>query len=525
MLHEKFSFLAIVVALLAPLAHADNEIVSVNDKNFCLKSMSNSLPLEIDSVPELDFSKIPQIEPLGHSSYWHLLNQIPMGTTSTQGIKEIERVVNFANEQFKLRGWPDAFLAERIEIAKKFAGRSEYAYTTGRNTHEIDGSISITVAHYTNETKDLERLPMEETHGWTLERPVGVNGLGVIIEARTYAYTSSRVKLSTSAFLDSSYDVLWSAMNQMIQNVLKDFPDLIDEEIVDTYGDVISEYMYQPMGFKKADPSKFPPVVHDGITWNVLKVTPRVFLRNYIGRMKEHFVAHGLKGPIRVPAPNGRKFIVNGEDDIWISGTTAIAFTLYQSAEIVPGVWADVGTEVEFYLDGKLARISKLAHDLTLANGEIVPTGAEVRLFQDGSAYEIRNLPKNSVIPFTHLHSSEETELWFKSSGGYSMITQVAENSKVANVLVKPGSTVLLDDNNNSQFNIGEETELAPNIFAAAGTVITLKITPSGKSIPIWIKRLAKPTIIFGESIPKDYCISIDYQKKKVYSWAPTDSQ
>ncbi len=339
-----------------------------------------------------EISDIGSINILDHDQ-WHF--QIPMGPATPEKIEEIERVVNFANKRFERRGWSEKFRGKRLRSARKFAERSAYFYTM--NQTDITGSIGLTVAKYSSRDSILEILPMEDTPvddtpGWKLDRPLTSNGKGIIFEMRTYG-------MDEDANGDP-FRSLWPRTYLIMKRELSDYPELWDQEIVYTYGDDTSIRMYRLRGFRLADPSIHPPIQdEDGRVWHVLVSSPKKMLESFLSRIDYPLVVGGFKNPISFVTGTGDKFIADNASQIYLYGVKAPkSFTLFEHAEVKPGIWAGKGSKIAFYPSGKVEGISRLDTTTEVLPGLFVKQGSFIAFYENGTIRRINGVAREYPI-------------------------------------------------------------------------------------------------------------------------------
>ena len=369
------------------------------------------LPVRSSEIPSLDFARVGKINVPSTDVRVH---HVPKRSRTPEEWEEVKKVVQFANHQFERRGWSGSFLEGRFEIAKRFLPQSEYIYTTSKNG-EITGTIGMTVAR--GKASD-EVLTMEASHGWKLDRPGGSGTCAKIIEMRTYGLVPEAPRGSDRS---SIYAHLWSEVNRMIHAEIAGCPELLGKDIVYTYGDATSILMYRPMGFAVADPSKYPPVTHDGTTWQVLISSPEKLLRNFIDRMRAYHELEGLPDRLKITTGDGKEFVADTRaNKIKITSEKEVFFKIAKKSEVEAGIFADAGSEVGFTAEGRPITIEKLSHVTRIADGLVAEVGSRVAYFSDGTPAWISALHEPYPIPGTELVVRKGSTILLNSEGRFA---------------------------------------------------------------------------------------------------------
>ncbi len=450
------------------------------------------------------FLDLGSLEKVYYEEKNHELHFIPKGPIADQNEKGLLAVIGAATKWFELiRGWQKQFSQERIALAEKYATQSEYVYTVstplfrqeGIRQGEITGTLGVTIARYGNGLPDgspNELLTMEESHQWSLERPRLADGkLGKIFEMRTY---SMHPDVGSEPF-----GLLWAGMNEILQRELKESPELAKLKVVFTYGDEKSFKMYRKMGFKLADPARYPPVNHLGQLWHAYVASPEEMLQNYISRIRKYEVSTGLPS-VTVETAGGRTFVAKG-DKIRMAGKFATQFTLAKPTEFLPGLWlkesARILTEDEagqtFQLDGvesdPLAAENSLVETMELNHKPFVAYYSAIKkevILHEWAGVKAATGSALGVLP-DHL-----------------LISVLDENFNVdpirlPGVIAKKGGGLEILRKQEFTFyrirGLAQEVEIEPGLYAHPNGTVEIKVYDDGRKEAILVQPLSRPFV------------------------------
>ena len=453
-----------------------------------------------DLLKPFDLAKIPSMKAIYFAG---ICEKVSPSTSFTV----VDSIVRFANKAFERRGWNAQFMEERLKIARRYSVRSEYTVTREGKDLEITGSVGITHAEYRAGVEQVQDLPMEFTHHWALERPLDSKGAGAIIEARTYAILESES-------ITDPYSALWEGMNESVSAITKRYPELADREIVYTYGDETSIRMYRRLGFRVSE--KYDPVVHDGVEWRVLVISPNELLRNFLGDRRALFNVGGLSGPQEFMTRDGLKLIA--QYSVQMRGKYVEAALLAEDLVVQPGFVAKKGGLALFYSSGKPSMVSPLVENSKLGKAIYPDTSWGVRWDHDGN------------MDFKLREASEFEDGKYRVAAGSRVLVshdlrlleanELAEDAVISGTpwVAAAGSELVIPHRPGSldgfRFVAARKAEILPNRIASRGSVVVIDYWPNGKISSVSISKTGKSFVHNGIVIPVGTSVRLDSEGK-----------
>lgn len=393
------------------------------------------------------------------------LTHVARMPSGSEEFSKVEKIINYANKRFQIRGWSQNFLKERLKLAKQFSDRSDYLYVTDpKAPNTLIGSIGLTVSSSIDEL-----LPMELSHGWKLPRP----GNGPVIELRTFAM--DKVPGNPDGVFPGIF--AWT-LNEVNKELAEMPPSLMREKILYTYGDKVSVHLYGKMGFEVA--SDIPSVVHEGTEWKVLTISPERLAENY-----RRFSAKGVriysqspKSELQVIWANGEKIPVT---NVYFGMNGPFSnFQLGKDLEIWKGAKVKAGEYIQFHEDtGTLQGIGAgFENDVEVAPGLIAKAHTSVAWTKDGDVWTA-TLSKPATFDGGRMQALEGSRI--ASDHNYVFVEKMGNDLEVLPGIYSKAGDFLKkrlekDGRFGLYFKVRDKTEFAPGVWAEAGAYVAIQI-------------------------------------------------
>ncbi|MGZ6442333.1 MAG: hypothetical protein ACXWRU_19910 [Pseudobdellovibrionaceae bacterium] len=315
----------------------------------------------------------------------------------------MRKIISFSNQQFLRRGWSEEFIEERYKIAEHFKERSRYiAISSPEQPDTYLGTVGFTWAKTTPSQR--EKLPMEMSHGWNLPRPKGHKNENVLIELRTYA-------MDPEANAREVFTLLFAKLINSLNDFLASRPDLMDEEILYTYGDEISLRMYRRLGFQENE--QLPKVFHLENEWRVLSISPRKFLENIQKLTANIFISNDstislFLEDLKVNFNGVQGVSVNAKNNS-VHGVSAGPLKLKSGME-----FSDLANL--YFQNEKPKYLQSLKNDFRISEELTIPAGSSINFTDKGELDDVEHLGRS--IQFYGMNIPQGSQIYFGNGLG-----------------------------------------------------------------------------------------------------------
>ncbi len=359
---------------------------------------------------EVEFTSFPVITFPNEWAYWdnylfdfsrefgHLFKDSPE-------FKQLEKIIQLSGrDMHDRRGWSQAFNQSRLQAAEKTDGNLDLIQLQSIDSAaDPRGSIGISVARKNGSTPEQRKMPMhDKSEKWSESLNKALNENAILIEPHTFWINDENAAGSDRIFF-AQFLRRW--LFNSVHTLVNEHPELLDKEIIYTYGDDISLRMYGRNGEEKlgfielTEKEGFPKINFKGTEWTAIRTTPRRLLSSF-SQFTMDYTLHSRDGkPFPVRLPDGRVLSADGNAGATFTGKKNLRIVkLAERFEVMPGIWARHGAYVTFH-QGRIIEVSSVEGASQDLDAQIVPgltarPGAEVTWTVSGDVKWISNLSK-----------------------------------------------------------------------------------------------------------------------------------